>query len=42
MDAVFSVCFVELWVIVYGKYVSSCRCCICVSCVLPVAVLNSA
>ena len=27
--------------LVYGKY-ESCRCCICVSCVHPVAVLNDA
>ena len=39
MDVVFSVCIV----LVYGSVsVSSCRCCMFVTCVHPVAVLNAA
>ena len=44
MDVVFSVCIVRRGVLVYGGSVSvsSCRCCMFVSCVHPVAVLNAA
>ena len=38
MDVVFSVCIVKR----VGVSVSSCRCCMFVSCVHPVAVLNAA
>ena len=39
MDVVFSVCIVRRGAV--GVSVSSCRCCMFVSCVHPVAVLNS-
>ena len=40
MDVVFSVCIVRRGAV--GARVSSCRCCMLVSCVHPVAVLNAA
>ena len=40
MDIVFSVCIVTRGAV--GACVSSCRCCMFVSCVHPVAVLNAA
>ena len=40
MDVVFSVCIMRRGVV--GARVSSCRCCMFVSCVHPVAVLNAA
>ena len=40
MDVVFSVCIVRRGAV--GARVSSCRCCMFVSCVHPVAVLNAA
>ena len=45
MDVVFSVCIVRRGAVgarVWGVCVSSCRCCMFVSCVHPVAVLNAA
>ena len=46
MDVVFSVCIVRRWSCMYSCMgsvnVSSCRCCKFVSCVHPVAVLNTA
>ena len=44
MDVVFSVCIVRRGAVgVWGSVsVSSCRCCMFVSCVHPVAVLNAA
>ena len=42
MDVVFESQSVDLHVLVYGKCVSSCICCMFVSCVHPVAVLNTA
>ena len=46
MDVVFSVCIVEVWSCscscMGSISVSSCRCCMFVFCVHPVAVLNAA
>ena len=45
MDVVFSVCIVRRGAVgarVWSVSVSSCRCCMFVSCVHPVAVLNAA
>ena len=46
MDVVFSVCIVKAWSCrcscMWSVSVSSCRCCMFVSCVHPVAVLNAA
>ena len=42
MDVVFSVCIVRRGAVGAHVSVSSCRCCMFVSCVHPVAVLNAA
>ena len=42
MDVVFSVCIVRHGAVGARVSVSSCRCCMFVSCVHPVAVLNAA
>ena len=42
MDVVFSVCIVRRGAVGARVSVSSCRCCMFVSCVHPVAVLNAA
>ena len=41
MDAVFSICIVRRGAVGARVSVSSCRCCMFVSCVHPVAVLNA-